>query len=203
MKKRSIILPIVAAISIFGILILELPRITIALISAKYGVRTSYASARITPYIGDGGIKDLKLNVDLKDVRIRLKKSLPPAYNTLDSLVLAPLDGTWKYNRIYGILRPKGGKVLIDTLTAEADEIKASVKGTFFHREDKADLDMVIYFSPKLLEKVPPELSDTILKDAEGGWKSLSVSISGDFKSPAIQITGRLFRLNIREISGS
>ncbi len=57
--------------------------------------------------------------------------------------------------------------------------------------------EVTIYFADKLTGKIPPELTNLVLKGEDGGWKSLSVQLDGDYSKPSIQVSGRLFRLNI------
>ena len=80
--------------------------------------------------------------------------------------------------------------------------MKVFLKGILFYSQDRADIGVTIQFSPDLLKKIPRELSETVLKGSADGWKSLSVDLKGSFKSPSIEVTGRLFKLSIKEISG-
>ena len=125
------------------------------------------------------------------------------AYENFGALVSAPFDGTLKYQEIKGVIRFKPGRLVIDKLVANGGDIKFSLKGTFFYAEDKADLDVIILFSQNILKKIPRELSDVVLKESADGWKSLSIKLKGSFKSPAIELTGKLFRLSIKEVSGN
>lgn len=180
-----------------------IPRITIALMEKTYDLDISYKSARFTPRIDakkDGGFK---VNIDLKDVRISRRGAAAGGYESLGSLISAPFDGSLKYREIKGVIRPRFGHIFIDDLVADGGDIKVALKGTFFYAEDRADLNIVMQFSQALLGKIPRELSETVLKDLPGGWKSLSVNLKGSFKSPAIEVTGKLFKLSIREVSGS
>ena len=201
---------IVIAFLIVGLLIasaffayIAIPRISIAMLAKAYNLDISYKSARFTPHIGDKKAGGFKVDVALKDVRISRKGQAAGAYDNLGALVSAPFDGSLKYSEIKGVIRPRSGRILIDDLTANGGDIKVSLKGTFFYSEDKADLGVVIQFSQNLLKKIPRELSETVLKKSPDGWQSLSVNLKGSFKSPAIEVTGKLFRLSIKEISGS
>jgi hypothetical protein len=39
------------------------------------------------------------------------------------------------------------------------------------------------------------------MRDDRPGWKSFTVSLKGDYKSPSIQLSGKFFRLNIGEFA--
>ena len=180
-----------------------LPRISIALLAKNYGLDISYKSAYFIPRIGPKESGGLRIDVYLSEARISKKGAVAGCYENLSALVSAPFDGSLKYRRIAGIIRPRSGHLYIDDLVADADDMKVSLKGIFFYAEDKADLDLVIQFSQNLLKKIPREVSETILKESPNGWHSLSVRLKGSFKSPAIEVTGRLFKLSIKEISGN
>lgn len=182
---------------------LAIPRISIALLAKTYNLEISYKSARFIPHIGGKEAGGFRIDVDLKDVRISRKGAAAKAYDSLGSLISAPFDGSLKYREIKGVIRPRSGRIFIDDMAADAGDIKVSLKGVFFYKEDKADMDVVIQFSQNLIKKIPRELSETVLKGSADGWQSLSVNIKGSFKSPAIEVTGRLFKLSIKEMSGS
>ncbi len=189
--------------ALVSILYFAIPGVSIALLAKAYNLDISYGNARFTPHFGAKDEKGFNIGVDLRDVRISKKGALADAYENLGALVSAPFDGSLKYREIRGVIRPRSGRILIDELTADGDDIKVNLKGALFFVEERADLDVVIQFSQSLLKKIPRELSEAILKECPGGWKSLSVNLKGSFKSPAIEVTGRLFRLSIKEMSGS
>ena len=204
MNKITIALLIVGLLLISAFLTyLAIPRISIALLAKSYDLNISYKSARFTPHLLAKKIRDFKVDVDLRDVRISKKGAIAGAYESIGALVSAPFDGSLKYKSIKGVIRPRLGYIIIDDLVAEADDMKVALKGTFFYAEERADLAVVIQFSKNLLGKIPPELSETILKDSPDGWKKLSINLKGSFKSPAIEVTGKLFRLSIKEVSGN
>jgi len=182
---------------------IAIPRISIALLAKAYNLDISYKSASFVPHIGTKETGGLKVDIDLRDVRIARKGAAAQTYDSLGSLISAPFNGSLKYREIKGVLRPKSGRIIIDNLIADASDIKVSLKGIFFYAEDKVDMDVVIQFSQALLKRIPRELSDTVLKDSADGWQTLSVNLKGSLKSPAIEVTGRLFRLSIKEISGT
>jgi hypothetical protein len=57
--------------------------------------------------------------------------------------------------------------------------------------------DIVIYFADELTGKIPSELTNLVLTQEESGWKSLSVKLEGNYTMPTIQVSSKLFRLNI------
>ena len=204
MNKKTIVLLVVAILSISSVLLyLALPHIYIAMFAKNHDLNISYRGVRFTPHIGAKNTGGLTIDIYLRDVRISKKGTVAETYENLGALISAPFDGTLKYREINGVVRPLPGRILIDNLTADGEDIKVTLKGVFFYTEDRADLDVVIQFSQNLLKKIPKELSDTILKESADGWKSLSIKLKGSFKSPAIELTGKLFRLSIKEISGT
>lgn len=203
MNRRAVIFSAFVLFAVSAPLVyFAIPRISIALLAKAYGLDISYKSVRFTPHIGGRGAGGFKVDIDLKGVRISRRGAPAGAYESLGSLISAPFDGSLEYREIKGVIRPRFGRIFIDDLTADADDIKVSLKGAFFYTEDRVDLDVVMQFSQNLLRKIPRELSGTVLKGSAGGWQSLSVNLKGSFKSPAIEVTGRLFRLKIKEITG-
>lgn len=201
-KKIAFLAVVIITASVF-LTYLAIPRISIALLARAYDLEISYKSAYFTPYIGADKTEGLKVGIDMKDVRISKKGGAVKTYDSIGALVSAPFDGSLKYREIRGTLRPQFGRIFIDDLIADAGDMKISLKGVFIYAEDTADLEVVINFSQNLLKKIPRELSDTVLKSSQDGWQSLSVHLKGSFKSPSIELTGRLFKLSIREVSGS
>lgn len=192
----------VLAISALLITYLAIPHIAISLLEKAYGLNVSCKSAILTPHFNsekDGGFK---IAIDLKDVRISKKGAVAGAYESLGALVSAPFDGSLKYREIKGIIRPRPGHILINDLVADGDDIKVFLKGTFFYKEDRVELNMVIHFSKDFTARIPKELSQTFLADSSRGGGTLSVNLKGSLKSPAIEVSSRLFRLSIREVSG-
>ena len=180
---------------------LQLPRIAIGILGKAYGLNISYRHADMTPRFVNG---EILIDFDLKDVKViknTLSTSAERSYNSLSDLVAAPFSGAWTYERVSGTIKPSLKKLEIIRLTAEAKEFKLTAKGMTNYESKSTDMDIVLDFSDSLIRKIPKELSGAVLKDNPGGWKSLSVNIKGDFRSPSISITGRMFRLNIKELS--
>jgi len=204
MNKIIMVFLVIAllVISVFFVY-LAIPRAAIALLAKTYDLNISYRSVSFTPYIGAKDAGGFKVNFILKDVRISRKGVAAGAYQNLETLISAPFDGSLKYSEIRGVVRPRFGHIFIDSLAADGGDIKIFLKGEFFYAEDRSDLDIEIQFSKDLLKKVPQELSETVLKESPDGWKKLLINLKGSFKSPAIEVTGRLFKLSIKEISGS
>ena len=84
---------------------------------------------------------------------------------------------------------------------AIGDEIKLSIKGTVSD-ENIINTDITIYFSDKVTGRVPEELSRVLMRDEDGGWKSLAVNLKGNYNTPSIEVAGKLFRLKIGVASG-
>jgi hypothetical protein len=204
MRKIAAAFLLIGLLAVSAFLIyLAIPRISIALLAKTYDLNISYRSVCFTPHIGRKDTGGFKVDIDLENVRISRKGAVAGAYDNFEALVSAPLDGSLKYRSIKGVIRPRPGHIIIDDLLADGGDIKVSLKGVFFYIEDRVDLDVMIQFSKVLLEKIPQELSAVILKESSEGWSSFSVNLKGSFKAPAIEVTGRLFRLSIKEVSGS
>ena len=158
------------------------------------GVSAAYASI-----ISSGGTifsKDPSLNIDLRDVSFIARQQKADAYDSLTGLVSMPFNGKLKYKEIKGIVQSTKEGVSVKDLTAISDEMKLSFTGSW-HANDTINFDIIIYFCANLAKKIPEELSKILLRDEADGWKSLSVRLAGDYNAPSIQISSKLFRLNI------
>jgi hypothetical protein len=122
------------------------------------------------------------------------------AYDSLEGLAAMPFHSSWQYKKVSGEICPVKDGVRIKGLEALSDDIKISVTGIFYNNRT-LESDITIYFSDNVTGKVPAELSGILLRDEKDGWKSLSVTLKGDMEAPAIQVSGKLFRLNIATIS--
>ena len=203
MNKKNAILSLAALIAILAVLIyFAVPGIIIAWLANSHDLKINYAYARLTPHIGAKNEGGLFVSVDMRNVEIRRKTGGTDAYSDLASLVSAPFEGSFKYSGIKGVVRPKWGRITIDKLDANSDTMKVSVKGTYCYAEKYVDIDLLMRISPGLLENISTELYGILLKPGTDGWSSLSVRLKGAFESPAIEITGGRFRLNIQEVSG-
>lgn len=179
---------------------LQAPRIVVEMLGKTYGLDIKYRHAVLTPRLVN---KEILIDFNLEDVRIRKNITQAPeerSYNSLSDLIAAPFNNAGIYERVSGTFKPSREEIDIIALTAEARDLKFSAKGKVSHKDKSADLDILISFSGELVSKISKELSGAVLKDEPGGWKSLSVKIKGDFRSPSISITGSKFRLNIREL---
>jgi len=118
------------------------------------------------------------------------------SYGNIDGLIAVPFSSLWKYKTISGkIISTKNGTELKDFM-AVSDEIRFSINGSLTDG-DIINADIVIYFGKDLTGKIPPELASMVLKDGENEWKDLAIKLDGNLAKPSIQVTGKLFRLNI------
>lgn len=232
MKIYKITALTLAAIILTGIVLyLSIDRIIVNFAANKYGLDISYTTIRRSAgefVLGDLkifdkrmglgissaralirtewkglNIKDTRVNFNLEHVRFvkRHGEKESAAYDSLNGLVAVPFSGNWIYKTITGTVMPLTNGIGIKDFLATGDEIKLSVNGSVFY-DNTLDLDTVIYFAIPITKKVPDDLSKVILRDEDTGWKSLAVKLSGNYKTPAIQISGRLFRLSIKSIEG-
>ena len=149
-------------------------------------------------------LKGVALKFCLNDVNFMKKgKDEPVNYDTLTALLASPFNSQWKYSEILGDIALIGNELKINGLTATGEELKLSLNGSILYLTGMINANIIIYFSPALTAKVPPELVNTLLADEKSGWRSLSVKLSGDMNKPSIQLTGRLFRLTIKSASGT
>jgi hypothetical protein len=121
------------------------------------------------------------------------------SYDTLMRLISIPFDSSWNYSKISGEVVIEPHLISIKEMTASSKDIKFYIKNAVFSAQDNTlDADIKISFSENAVSQFPEDLSKAVLQKEADGWQGLSVNLKGDWAAPAIQITGRLFRLNIR-----
>jgi len=222
MRLQYILLGIIALIAVVGLTYISVGRVTVYLFAKANNLNISYNS--LTGSAANFAFKDFKITnkvsgfgISAGTAAIRpkpkgyefsftnvrfLKKDgdETSSYENLAGLVAVPFIGSWVYKEITGEVAPSRDTLEVKKLDAVSDEIKLHITGRF-NADNTVDTDIKIYFGPGIIKKVPEELSKVILTDKESGWKSLTVHLSGNYAEPSIQVSGNLFRLNIKSIS--
>lgn len=229
--KKRVALFLIFALSVALILSLSLDRIAIYIIAKNYSSDVSYLTYR-NKFFREFSFTDLKVtyketgigfissearirpswrlilkgmafDFDLRDVYLNKGKGEGlEVYDSLAGLVSVPFAGRRRYRVVSGNVSLFEKGIRIKGLDAVSDDIKVKLNGTIY-ADDKVSLDVVIYFSDSLVSHITEELSGRVLNQEEGGWKSLSASLSGNLKAPSIQVSSKLFRLNIRKASNN
>lgn len=169
----------------------------------KSGVGLSSEKIIIKPDFGFRNFLVMSAWVDLYDAKFTARGGKSQAdYSDLSSLISIPLNGGWKYKHISGRFTPFKNSIRIENLNAESDDIILNFTGQISGTEIMHST-MKISFSPKIMGKIPSELSSVVLSSEKTGWKSLSVTLNGDYSSPSIQISSNLFRLSIKSMTES
>ncbi len=141
------------------------------------------------------------LDFDLKNVNFHKEGKAETAdYSNIENLASVPFQSKWRYTKVSGEVTLAKNGIRINRLDAAGDEIRLSIKGLLYD-DGTVDTDITIYFAGNITSKMPGEMSGVLLRDEKDGWKSLSVSLKGNVETPAIQISGKLFRLNVSAVS--
>ncbi len=119
-------------------------------------------------------------------------------YDTVEGIVSMPFEGRWTYKEVSGIVEIFSNGLTLKKFNAEGREIKLFLAGDLFYN-NVVDMNVTILFSKHALKDIPPDLPSAIMKDEPQEWKSFSVKLTGDYSSPAVQISGKQFILNIGE----
>ena len=170
----------------------------IRILNKKMGVGILAQRATIKPSWGASIFNSVMLDFKFKDVhflKIGDEKN-KTTYDTLSQLVVMPFEGRWTYKDVSGLVEIFSNGITIKTFSASGREVRVILSGDLYYN-NTADIDVTIYFSTDALKEVPPELYSALMRDEPDEWKSFSVKIKGDMKSPSMQIFGRLFRFNI------
>ena len=230
MSLKKIILAVSAVIAIAAIaVILTYDRIVIYFIAKQYNLSMSYSGvknanfreliftdlkaidkktgsglfarqAKLWPSIGIQTSDSKALTFELKDVHfIPSKKDTGKNRDYLTDLVSMPFNEKWVYKELYGDIVEFEKGIFVKKLVATSDTIRLSMNG-YLYKNNNIDANIIISFSKTLLNELPEDVSGAILKDEPGDWKSFSAHLAGNLKKPSIEITGKLFRLNIRQV---
>jgi hypothetical protein len=154
--------------------------------------------ATLKPVWKSDFLKSLDLDFKFRDVHF-LKSTAyrkENTYDTLETLVAIPFEGRWTYKDMSGTVEMFSNGLTLKRFAANGREIRLFLSGDLYYN-NTLDMELTIYFSNHVLRDIPPELSSLIMKDEPEEWKSFSVGLKGDYRSPAVQISGKLFRLNI------
>lgn len=226
MKYKILIIVAIVLIAITAIS-LSLDKIVIFTLSRFYGINISYTALskdRVNGYsfenlkilnkrIGAGFFSaraNLKpnnttsilrsLDVDFKFKDVHFIRSKPEearsVYDSINKLVAIPFEGRWTYKDISGTVEIFSNGLTLKNFTANGSEIRLSLSGDVYYN-NIVDADITIYFSQGVWKDIPSELHSIVMDDEPQGWKSFSVKVKGNYDSPSIQISGKLFRLNV------
>lgn len=230
-KRKGTIFLIAAAVMIMALSVAYLSwgRIVLGIFARTNHLELSYERIKKTSFdeflIADLRVTDQKtaLSISAKDARLKfalhdiffncpavsfdltdwrfLKNGSGEAgtYDSLSGLVGIPFDKERGYKSLSGSMKTLGDTLEIRDLTALSDDIKLTLNGTV--KGKLLDLDIVIYFSDLLTARVPEQLSKTLLSREQDGWSSLAIHLEGDYDMPAVKVTSKLFRLNIKAVS--
>ena len=169
----------------------------LTIVDKTKGIGISSENATIALEWNGPDPRNATVGFDLYDVRF-VKKAIEKAalYDTLDGLVALPFGSNWIYKEMSGKVRHSKEALTIKGFLAKSDLMKLAFNGSM-RSDNTIKSDIVIYFADDLTRKIPPELIKLVLTQAEPGWKSLSVKLEGNYTMPTIQVSSKLFRLNI------
>lgn len=166
-------------------------------VKQKGGMGLFAASARVDFSWKSADLRRIATAFDLKKVNFLTgAPGKPQSFNNIDGLVAAPFNSAVQYENISGKIYQEPDGVRIEDLMARSSQLKMRLTGTL-KDDSRISSDITIYFADSLTGKIPAEYLLMVLKDEGPGWKSLSVRLEGDFAKPSIQVSGKLFRLNI------
>lgn len=171
------------------------------LINKKMGIGFYSAQGSLKPVWNSRFLRSLDVEFKFKDVHFIKAKTdeVRARYETLDEIVSMPFEGRWQYKEVFGEVEIFSNGITVKKFSAEGREIRLIISGDIYYN-NVVNTDITIYFSKEVLKDIPPELSGVIMKDEPREWKSFSVKMKGDLDSPSLQITGKMFRLNVGTI---
>jgi hypothetical protein len=159
-------------------------------------------NAKLMPSFGAQTSDPKSLAFELKGVRFIPAPSKNEPKKTEDrllDLVNLPFSGKWGYKEIYGEIAEHEKGLQIRKLVASGDMMRMSANG-YLYKNNKIAMYITIYLSKDMTKELPDMVSEGILKNEPGEWKSFSANLTGDLSAPSIELSGKLFRLNIKQI---
>ena len=230
MKSKILIISVILLIAT-AILFLSIDKIIVFALSKFYGINISYTALSrdmaggysfenlkiLNKRLGAGFFSaraNLKLNkktsifksldIDLKFKDVHFIRNKPEEaqdlYDSLDKLVAVPFEGRWTYRDVAGTVEIFSNGLTLRNFTAAGNEIKLLLSGDIYYNNVVA-MDITIYFSKDILKNIPQELHSLIMRDEPQLWKSFSVKLKGNYQTPSIQVSGKLFRLNVGTVT--
>jgi len=227
MKPGLIIIILVTILALLGAVYFSFDKIAIFTLSKLYGINVSYTALskdKVNGYKFENlkilnrrsGIgffssrSSLKLNKTtalLKSLDIDFKfrdvhfirpgvEKAESMYDSVNKLVAIPFEGRWAYKDVAGTVEIFSNGLTLKSFAANGSEIRISLAGDIFYN-NKINMDITIYFSKMVLKDIPNELSSVIMQEEPQEWKSFSVNMKGDYHSPSLKVSGKLFRLNV------
>lgn len=171
------------------------------IMNKKMGVGFFSARAAIKPLWKANFLKSLDFDFKFKDTHFIKNKAekTGSSYDTIEGIVSMPFEGRWAYKEISGIIEIFSNGLTLKNFNADGRYIKLFLSGDIYYN-NTVDMDITMRFSKDALKDIPPELSSVVMRDEPENWKSFSVKLKGNYQSPAIQISGNAFRLNIGTI---
>lgn len=166
----------------------------------KKGVGISARSSDIKPFFTKNFPRSMAFDILLKDINFIKKDAKADKYDTLDGLLALPFGSQLIYPSVKGRIECFTDRISVEDFTAAGSDIKLTFKGDIYY-DKKVNGEVRVHFSGDILKKIPDELTGVLLTDEGAGWKGLSVKLNGDYASPSVQFTGKMFRLSIKSVS--
>lgn len=161
------------------------------------GIGLSSSNAKVKLTFDGSSSCGIAANFAFNDVRfIKKAPDRESSYNNVDGLIAVPFSSLLTYKTVVGKVGTVKNGIVVKDFMASSDTVKFSFDG-LLTKSNTINAGISVYFTEGLIGKIPPELTSMVLKDEALGWKSLSVRLEGDLAKPSIQVTGKLFRLNI------
>lgn len=165
----------------------------------KKGVGISARSSNVRPFFTKNFPRSMAFDILLKDISFIKKEAKAEKYDTLDGLLALPFGSQLIYPSVKGRIECFPDRVSVEDFTASGSDVKLTFKGDIYY-DRKVDGEVRVHFSGDILKKIPDEIAGVLLADEGAGWKGLSVKLSGDYASPSVQFTGKMFRLSIKNV---
>lgn len=168
------------------------------IMSKNLGLGFFSQRAALKPSWKSGFLKAVNIDFKFRDVHFIKKneEGVKAKNDTLSDLVAIPFEGRWMYKEVSGEADIFSNGLTLKKFSADGRDIRLALSGDIFYN-NTLDVELSVYFSKNVLKDIPQELHSVIMRDEPNEWKSFSVKLKGDLNSPSIQVSGKLFRLNI------
>lgn len=142
-----------------------------------------------------------RLGIVFRLEEVRFNRREDPYSEKMDSvsrLLAIPFENRWEHKEISGEVWIDREEIRVRDFMAVSSDTKVSLEGSIYEN-DAIEVSLTVHLSENILAEIPEEIHAALLKETTGGWRTLSVSLGGNYRIPSIQLVGKKFSLKIKQ----
>ncbi len=135
----------------------------------------------------------LTIHCKLKDVAVYGRASLLDLI--VDLLNIDLLKGI-EFTDVEGTFYVGKEDTITQKLKGTGEDFKFDLDG-ITGKDNSINLRVKLLLNDTLTELIPEEMQKGLLEKEEGGWSSVTMGMTGNYKKPSLRVINKLFRINI------